>query len=128
LVWSAQCLLVPPVLAFVVLRELRRPLSWLARRVGPAAVATAAMAAAVLALQNAVPMTPSARLLASASVGAAVYVAVAWLALGRHLPRALLTASAGGPAPQRPGGRAASTAPPRLPPGPPSPERFTEAG
>jgi PST family polysaccharide transporter len=98
LVWAAQCVLVPPVLAFVVLRELRRPVSWLARKVAPAAAAAAAMALAVLAVQNAFSMPPPARLLASAAAGAAVYAAVAWAALGRRLPRALLTA-----APQPPG-------------------------
>jgi O-antigen/teichoic acid export membrane protein len=112
LVWAAQCLLVPPVLAFVVLRELRRPVSWLARKVAPAVAATAAMALAVLAVQNAFAMPPPARLLASVAAGAAVYAAVAWVALGRRLPRALLTTPTG---PRR----APVAAPPRPAPSPP---------
>ncbi len=109
LVWSAQCLVVPPVLAFLVLRELRRPVRWLARKVAPAVAATAAMALAVLVVQHAIAMPPLARLLAGASAGAAVYAAVAWAALGRRLPRALLTTPA--PAPRPPGARAAPPAP-----------------
>jgi hypothetical protein len=97
LVWSAQCFIVTPVLAFVVLRELRRSVWWLARSVAPAVIATAAMALAVLLLQGAFDMPPVARLLASASVGAAVYAATAWVALGRRLPRALRTSA---PAPR----------------------------
>jgi O-antigen/teichoic acid export membrane protein len=97
LVWSAQCLVLPPVLAWMVLEELRRPVGWLARRVAPAAVATAAMALAVLAVQSAVAMPPLPRLLASASAGAAAYLAVAWAALGRRLPCALLAST---PAPR----------------------------
>lgn len=126
-VWSAQCLVVPPVLAFLVLRELRRPLRWLARKAAPAAVATAAMAMAVLALQGAFSMSPLVRLAASASLGAAVYAAVAWLALGRRLPRALLTTAP--PAPFQTGVRAPPPpAPSRLQPGPPSTERLTKVG
>jgi O-antigen/teichoic acid export membrane protein len=90
--WSAQCLLVPPVLAWMVLRELRRSLRWLARRVAPAVVATAAMALAVLVVQSAVAAPPLPHLLFSVLAGMAVYVAVAWLALGRRRPRALVTA------------------------------------
>jgi O-antigen/teichoic acid export membrane protein len=115
--WSAQCLVIPPVLAWIVLREVRRSAGWLARRVVPAVVATAAMALVVLALQSALEMPPLARLLATASAGAAVYAVVAWVALGRRLPRVLLTAAA--PAPNQPGmERAASAAPSRFPPGP----------
>ncbi len=91
LVWSAQCFIVPPVLAWIVLRELGRPPTWLARKVAPAVAATSAMAVAVLLLQNAFAMPPPLRLLASASAGAAVYAAVAWAALGGRLPRAVLT-------------------------------------
>ena len=91
LVWSAQCFIVPPVLAWIVLRELGRPLTWLARKVAPAVAATSAMALAVLLLQNAFAMPPPVRLMASAFAGAAVYAAVAWAALGGRLPRAVLT-------------------------------------
>ena len=96
-VWSAQCLVLPPVLAWAVLKELRRPVWWLARKVAPAVVATAAMALVVVLLQNAFAMPPLARLLAAASGGAAAYAAAAWLALGGRLPRALLTST---PAPR----------------------------
>ena len=129
-VWSAQCLIVPPVLAFVILRELRRPVGWLARKVAPAVVATAAMALAVLLLQSALAMPPFLRLLASASAGAAVYAAVAWVALGRRLPRALLTtAAAPAPAPNQPGARATTlAAPSRRLPGPSSAKRLPNPG
>jgi O-antigen/teichoic acid export membrane protein len=103
LAWSAQCLLVPPVLASMVLRELRRPLGWLARRVAPAVIATAAMALAVLAVQGAVAAAPLPRLLASVLAGLVVYAVAAWLALGRRPPRALLSAAAGS-APSAAGG------------------------
>lgn len=118
-VWSVQCLVMPPVLAWIVLRELGRPVRWLAWRVAPAAVATAAMSVTVLALHNAFAMPPLTRLLASAFLGTAVYVAVAWAALGRRLPPALMTVA---PAPPRPAtrvelppaaGRAAPAAPSR---------------
>jgi O-antigen/teichoic acid export membrane protein len=99
LAWSVQCAIVPPVLGAIVLRELRRPPGWLARRVAPAVVATAAMALVVLALQSATATAPAlGRLLASASIGGAVYLGVAWAALGWRLPRALRTM-----APARPG-------------------------
>ena len=113
--WSAQCLLVPPVLAWMVLRELGRPLRWLARRVAPAVIATAAMALAVLAVQSAVAAPPLPHLLVSVLAGMEVYAVVAWLALGRRRPRAMVTAvpaSASSPAagaPSPPGGAAAST-------------------
>jgi PST family polysaccharide transporter len=129
LVWSAQCFIVTPVLAFVVLRELRRSVWWLARSVAPAVIATAAMALAVLLLQGAFDMPPVARLLASASVGAAVYAAAAWLALGRRLPRVLLTTEPPAKAGLRgPSVGAASAAPSRPPPTPPSTEGLTSTG
>jgi PST family polysaccharide transporter len=96
-VWSAQCLILPPVLAWIVLEELRRPAWWLARKVAPAVAATAAMALAVLLLRNALALPPPARLVVAASGGAVAYAAAAWLALGGRLPRALLTAA---PAPR----------------------------
>jgi hypothetical protein len=84
-------LVLPPVLAWAVLRELRRPARWLARRIAPGRAATAAMAAAVLAVQDtALASWPHlARLLVCAAVGAMAFVGVAWLALGGRLPRAL---------------------------------------
>jgi PST family polysaccharide transporter len=116
LVWAAQCVLVPPVLAFVVLRELRRPLSWLARKVAPAVAATAAMALAVLAVQNALALPQPTRLLAGVAAGATVYAAVAWVALGRRLPPALLTT-----APATAGPRPVPAPPPRPVPTPTEP-------
>jgi len=107
-VWAAQCLVVPPALAFLVLREIRRPIGWLVGKAVPAAVATAAMVAAVLLLRNAVPMTPVPRLLASVLVGGAAFLAVAWVALGRRPPRALLATAPRPPARDLPDRRAAT--------------------
>jgi O-antigen/teichoic acid export membrane protein len=103
LAWSAQCLVVPPLLAFVVLRELRRPFRWLARQVAPAVIATAIMAAVVLLLQDAAALAPLPRLLAAASGGAAAYAVAAWAALGGRVPDALLTARPAPPSAQQPG-------------------------
>jgi hypothetical protein len=86
------------------------------------------MALAVL-LQGAFAMPPLARLLASASVGAAVYAAAAWVALGRRLPRVLLTTEPPAKAGLRgPSVGAASAAPSRPPPTPPSTEGLTSTG
>ena len=126
-VWSAQCLVVPPVLAWIVLRELRRPLRWLARKVAPAVVATAAMALAVLAVQSAFAMPPLARLSASASLGAAVYATVAWVALGRRWPRGLLTAAAPAPDGRRAANADAAAPPPGPAPGPPPMKQLPKA-
>lgn len=121
-VWSVQCLVVPPVLAFVVLRELRRPVGWLARKAAPAVLATAVMALAVLAAQAALaPAPPAARLVAAVCVGGAVYLAVAWVAIGRRLPRALLPAPPAAPGPSQTAARGYAAAAPR-----PSPERAAE--
>lgn len=87
--WAMPAFVLPPVLAWMVLREIRRSLPWLVARLGPALAATGAMAAAVLLLQRGAELAPLANLLASASVGGAVFLAVAWLALGRRLPPAL---------------------------------------
>lgn len=92
LAWSAQCVVLPPVLAALVLRELRRPPLWLARKVAPAVAATLAMALVVLALRDGLDLPPGLRLLAMVPAGAATYAGVAWLLLGRRLPRALLAA------------------------------------
>jgi O-antigen/teichoic acid export membrane protein len=89
LVWATQTLLLPPVLTWVVLRELDRPLTWLLRRIAPAVLATAAMVAAVLALQHAVPLPGVLRLPAEVAVGALVYVLVALVVLRFRAPRAL---------------------------------------
>jgi O-antigen/teichoic acid export membrane protein len=106
--WSVQCLVVPPVLAVVVLRELRRTPAWLAGRVAPGAGAAAAMAAAVAVLHASVALPPASRLAASIALGAAVYAGVAWLALGRRWPSALRTSAQRSasppPAAERPAG------------------------
>ena len=99
LTWAVPGLVLPPVLAWAVLRELRRPASWLARRIAPGAAATAAMAVVVLAVQGAAPaLPPLARLLVCAAVGATAFAGVAWLALGRRLPPALAASAARAPA------------------------------
>jgi O-antigen/teichoic acid export membrane protein len=87
--WAAVSLTVAPFVARLALREIGRPPLWLFARIAPAAGATAAMAAAVLTLQRAVEGPPLLRLLLSAALGAAVFGLVAWLALGRRIPRAL---------------------------------------
>lgn len=90
LAWATQSLLISPVLAWVVLREIRRSPFWLLRQVAPAILACAAMAAAVLAVQAVVPEGRHfLRLFAGVGAGAAAYAAVAWVALGGRLPAAL---------------------------------------
>ena len=93
MVWGAQCLLFAPVLAWVVLRQLRRSLFWLGRKVAPGVLATAAMAVVVALIEQGLDLPPIARVLASVGVGGLTYVAVAWLALGGKLPPALLRAA-----------------------------------
>ncbi len=66
-------------------------------------VATATMVLVVLLLQGALPTPPFVRLVASAGVGAALYAAVAWVALGRRLPRALLSSAPASRFAQQPG-------------------------
>lgn len=94
LAWCAQLLVLPPVLIGIVLHELGRPLGWLLRRQLPSIVATAAMAAVVLLVQDAVGHNPLPRLVAAIAVGVPVYTAVAAMALG-GLPRALVRAAPG---------------------------------
>jgi PST family polysaccharide transporter len=90
LAWSVQSLVVTPVVAALVLRELGRSPLWLLRRAMPGAVAAAAMAAAVLGVQGAMAEAPPlARLLAAIGVGGAAFLGAAWLALGRRAPPAL---------------------------------------
>ena len=87
--WAAQSLLLPPVFTWLVLREVRRPLTWLLARIAPAVVATAAMAAVVIAVQGALALGPAAELAASMLAGGASYVAVALALLRGRAPRAL---------------------------------------
>lgn len=89
LTWTSQSILLPPFLAWVVLKDLNRSPLWLLRRIAPAAIATAAMTAAVLAVRHALDWEPWQRLLASIVIGGTVYLPVALLLLGGHLPRAL---------------------------------------
>jgi O-antigen/teichoic acid export membrane protein len=87
--WAAQSFILPPVLTVIVLRELDRPFSWLLGRIAPALVGTAAMTAAVLALELLVRLPAGLELLVAAAVGGAVYAAIAWTMLRGRLPRAL---------------------------------------
>lgn len=89
LAWAAQSLVMPPLLTWLILREVRRPLSWLGGRIAPAVVATAAMVAAVLAVQGAVALGPAASLAVAVGVGAVTYLLVAVAMLRGRTPRAL---------------------------------------
>jgi O-antigen/teichoic acid export membrane protein len=91
LCWASSAVFMAPWLAWLVLGELERSPWWLLGRIAPALGATAAMAAAVLLLQETVArgLPPLARLVVCAVVGALVFSAVAWLALGRQAPRGL---------------------------------------
>jgi O-antigen/teichoic acid export membrane protein len=92
LCWAATTVAIAPPLARLALRHLGRSPLWLARRIAPGVLATAAMAAAVLALETRLSAPPLLRMAAAAAIGATVFALVAWLALGRRLPRALLAA------------------------------------
>jgi PST family polysaccharide transporter len=87
--WAAQSLLLPPVFTWLVLREMRRPLSWLLARIAPAIVATAAMAVVVVTMQQALGLGPGAELAASAATGLVTYAVVAFALLRGRPPRAL---------------------------------------
>jgi PST family polysaccharide transporter len=90
LAWGAQSLLVTPVLAFVVLRALGKPLSWLLHHAVPGLVAAAVMVGVVLAVQGLMAEAGAlARLVAAVAAGVVSFAVAAWLALGRRLPRAL---------------------------------------
>ncbi len=89
LCWAATSLVLAPVVARLALRQLGRSPLWLARRIAPGAGATAAMAAAVVALERFLDAPPLVELAASIVLGGAVFGLVAWLALGRRLPEAL---------------------------------------
>lgn len=89
LCWGATGLLLAPPNVYLALREIRRSPVWLLRHTWPAYVATACMVAAVLAAGPLLPAAPLLALLCQAALGAAVFVVVAFVALGRRLPRAL---------------------------------------
>lgn len=100
LAWAGQSLLVTPVLFWIVLRELRRPPGWLLKQALPGLAGAVAMVAVVLGVQAAMAeLAPAARLAGSVSAGAAAFVGVAWLALGRRLPEALRGARGAAPPP-----------------------------
>ncbi len=99
LCWAAQSIAMPLVLMPAVLREIGRSPAWMLGRVWPALLATACMAAAVVTLQASTELRPAAELLLSAVLGASVYGAVAWLALGGKAPRALRRRQAPQPMP-----------------------------
>jgi PST family polysaccharide transporter len=89
LAWSAQSLVMPPLLTWLVLRDLRRPLSWLLVRIAPAVIATITMVVVVVAMQRALALAPAGELVASAAVGALAYAGVALALLRGRAPRAL---------------------------------------
>jgi O-antigen/teichoic acid export membrane protein len=89
--WAAGTVAIAPWVFWLVLRELRRPLRWLLGRIAPALAATALMSLAVLLLRAEWPARPLVSLLTSTALGGVVFVAVAWLMLGRRPPRALRT-------------------------------------
>jgi O-antigen/teichoic acid export membrane protein len=89
--WASSAVFMAPLVVWLALGELKRSPWWLLGRIAPALGATAAMAATVLLLQETVArgLPPLVRLVVCAVVGALVFSAVAWLALGRQVPRGL---------------------------------------
>ena len=89
--WASSTVFMAPWVVWLVLNELKRSPLWLLGRIAPALAATAAMAAAVVLLQETAArgLPPLARLAVSAAAGALVFSAVAWLTLGRQMPRGL---------------------------------------
>jgi hypothetical protein len=87
--WASQSILLPPITAWLALRELGRSPWWLLKKVAPALLATGCMAAVVVALQTFVPMRPGVELIASVACGGAAYVAAAAALLRLRLPPAL---------------------------------------
>ncbi|WP_372623902.1 oligosaccharide flippase family protein [Falsiroseomonas sp.] len=91
LAWSTQSLVVTPVLAVVVLRQIGRSPLWLLKRAAPGLLAGGAMVPTVLLVQAAMAdAAPLPRLLAGITAGGAVFLTVAWLALGRRRPAMLV--------------------------------------
>ncbi|WP_135469366.1 oligosaccharide flippase family protein [Crenalkalicoccus roseus] len=87
--WAASTLVIAPFVTFLALREIRRSPLWLLGRIAPALAATGVMAVAVLLLREELALPPLPRLAAAALAGALVFALVAWLAIGRRVPRAL---------------------------------------
>jgi len=94
LAWSAEAAVLAPVMTGLVLRELDRPLRWLAMKILPAVIATLAMILAVCLAQQIPFPDRVTRLISAVAVGAVTYGAVAWIALGRTLPVAFTHAPA----------------------------------
>lgn len=89
IVWAIPLCFVLPGILLLVLRELQRPWHWLARQAAPAVLATATMAGAVLLAQHVLDLPALHALILAAGLGAAAFVAAAWVALGRRSPAAL---------------------------------------
>jgi O-antigen/teichoic acid export membrane protein len=90
--WGAQCVLVTPVLAAVVLRTLGRSPVWLLRQALPGLLAGGVMVAVVLAVQGVLAEVGALpRLVAAVCAGVVSFAGAAWLALGCRLPRTLVT-------------------------------------
>ncbi len=89
--WASATVFMAPWVIWLALGELKRSPLWLLGRIAPALAATAAMAAAVVLLQETLArgLPPLARLAVSAAAGALVFSVVAWLALGRRPPLGL---------------------------------------
>ena len=92
-VWGAQCILFAPLLAWLVLKQLRRSPLWLAAKIAPGLAATAAMAVVVLILQQGLTLSPVGRVVVSVLGGGVAFIGVAWVALGGRLPPALMRAA-----------------------------------
>lgn len=88
--WTAPMLFVTPGVAWIVLRELDRPLAWLLCQTAPAVAASAAMVPAVLIVQEALEGQPSLlRCIVAAGSGAALFATTAWVLLEGGMPAAL---------------------------------------
>ncbi len=87
--WGATGLVLAPINVALVTRRIGRSPFWLMRQLRPAAAGTAAMAIAVFAAAPILPKPPLLALICQAGIGAVVFGAVAFLALGRRLPNAL---------------------------------------
>jgi len=87
--WAATTFVTGPVVTVLALREIRRSPLWLLRRIAPALAATGTMTVAVLLLRAELMLPPLVGLTTAAVAGAMVFALVAWLGLGRRMPRAL---------------------------------------
>lgn len=90
LCWASQSVLLPPVTAWLAVRELGRSPWWLLGQTAPAVIATLGMVVAVIALRSAVPMRASVQLIASMACGGAVYLGIAAVLLRLRMPTALV--------------------------------------